>query len=85
MNKKTETTLHHRTFSLLPLQEVLSAAEIITPSRPVKPSRDADEMLAMKLIERIKHPQAVSFLGVQIEPPQPLTSHPVFEMEGTHA
>lgn len=84
MTRLTHSTLHIRTLNLLPLQSALSAAERETPARPPCSPRDTDELLALRLIEKIRHPMPVSFKGVQIEPSQPLRET-ILELASAHA
>lgn len=70
--------------SLFPLRMVLFTAELETPTQPPHTPRDPDELLAVKLIERIRHPQQVSLAGLEIEPPQPIRSEAVFEPVNVH-
>jgi len=81
--KKLTHRLSHP--SLFPLRMVLFAAELETPTQPPRTTRGPDELLAMKLIERIKHLQSVSFAGVQIEPAQPIRSESNCELVSVHA
>jgi hypothetical protein len=71
--------------SLFPLRMILFTAELETPARPPHAPRDADELLAIALIERIRRPQSVSFASVQIEPAQPVRSESNFELVSVHA
>jgi hypothetical protein len=83
MTNSTQTTLPS-TFDLLPLRMTLIAAESATPARPALPSRDTNELLALQLIEKIKHPEPMTFSGLQIESPQPLHSERFVEMAESH-
>lgn len=78
---------HSRNFNLFQLRLALIAAEKDAPARPPKASRNADELLAQALIERIKQTprQPLSFLGLQIESPQPLIHESILEMDVVHA
>lgn len=70
--------------SLFPLRMILCAAELETPTQPPHPPRDADELMALKLIERIKRPRQASFTSEQIESAQPVRSESKFEMVSAH-
>lgn len=63
---------------------ILFTAELETPTQPPHTPRDADELMALKLIERIKRPQPVFYTGVPIEPAQPIRSESKFEMVNAH-
>lgn len=69
--------------SLFPLRMILFTAELETPTQPHTP-HDADELLALKLIERIKRPQQVVSTSVPFEPAQPIRSESKFEMVSAH-
>ena len=69
--------------SLIPLQAALTAAHELTPFRAPRPLLDQDEVLAARLIENIRHPEPVSCLEMQIEPPQPSQRGMILEMAGT--
>ena len=81
----TKHTLHSDALSLLPLRMAPIAAEKESPARPPRQPRDPNEQLALQLIERIKHPRQISFMGLKIESPQPLFAEQFPEMAGTHA
>jgi hypothetical protein len=82
MDQHRKRTPHARTLSLIPLESALIAAERLTPSRAPRPDMDPNEMLAAQLIERIKHPQPVSFPGLRIESPRPLVPTMILETAG---
>lgn len=71
--------------SLFPLRMVLFTAELETPTQPPHMPCDPDELLAMKLIERIRHPQQGSPARLPIEPRQPLHSESILELANVHA
>lgn len=70
---------------LLPLGSALIAAEKSTPSRAPGELLDPDEVLAVRLIENIKHPQPVLFPCMQVEPPQPFRRAAILETAGRDA
>lgn len=70
--------------SLFPLRMILFTAELETPTQPPHKPRGADELLALKLIERIKRPQQVFCTSMPIEPAQPIRSESKFEMVSAH-
>lgn len=81
----TRQTLQFRTLDLLPLRKALLAAGRGVPSRI--PSWNADEQLALDLIEKMKSTSdaANPFAGLAIEPPQPPSRVGIPEMAGSHA
>lgn len=89
MNKQTlhfDTAQRKRSHpSLFPLRTALIAAESAVPARPPHSTRDPNELLALRLIEKIKHPEPMAFTGLQIESPQPLYSESILEMAVSNA
>ncbi|HUG34938.1 MAG TPA: hypothetical protein VMJ90_09225 [Anaerolineales bacterium] len=83
MDRQTRRTPHSQALNLLPLASALIAAEKSTPPRAPRPSLDPDEALAARLIENIKHPQAVLFPEMRIEPPRPFHRKLLHEMAGS--
>ena len=64
----------------------LIAAESATPARPTRlPARDANELLALQLIQKIKHPAPIMFAELQVESPQPVAHDVFLEMVNSHA
>jgi hypothetical protein len=68
---------------LLPLGSALIAAEKLTPSRAARAILDPDEVLALRLIEGIRHPQPVLFPSMRVESPQPFYREVLHEMAGS--
>ena len=68
MNKQLLQRSHP---SLFPLRLTLLIAELETPAQPPRLPYDRDELLALKLIEKIRYPEPDSFMGLRIESPQP--------------
>ncbi|MCC6300951.1 MAG: hypothetical protein IT314_16815 [Anaerolineales bacterium] len=89
MNKHTlrfDTLQHGRSHpSLFPLRMILFSAELETPTQPPYTPRDADETLALALIERIKRPQSISFSNLQVEAPQALRSDSILDLVSADA
>lgn len=81
----TRQTLQLRTLDLLPLRKVLLTAGRGVPSRV--PSWNADEQLAVELIEKMKSMPVLAnpFAGLVVEPPQLLSRVGIPEMAGSHA
>ncbi len=71
--------------SLFPLRMVLFAAERETPTQPPRKPRDPDEMLAVRLIDRIKKCRQVSPAAFPVEPLQADRSAPILELADAHA
>lgn len=86
MNRSTPGSLFSKGAhpSLFPLRMVLFTAELETPTQPSRTSHDTDELLAIKLIERIKHPRSLTFKGKTIEPVKPIRTDSNVEMVGAH-
>ena len=84
MNKDTLRSSHPSLFSL---RMLLFTAELETPAQPPRLPRDPDELLAMRLIEQIKHPAKPElFMGAWIESPQPFRHEAVsVELASVHA
>jgi hypothetical protein len=70
---------------LFPLGSALIAAEKLTPPRAPRAILDSDEILAVRLIEGIRHPQPVMFPSMRVESPQPFPREAILEMAGRHA
>ena len=83
MDRQTRRTPHTQTLNLLPLASTLIAAEESTPSRAPRPALDPDEVLALRLIENIKHPQPVRFPEMRIEPTRAIHREVLHEMAGS--
>lgn len=83
MKKDTLRSSHP---SLFPLRMVLFTAGLETPAQPPRLPYNRDELLALQLIEKIKSPDADSFVGMRIESPQPFryVALPV-ELASVHA
>ncbi|HMR99558.1 MAG TPA: hypothetical protein PKK96_12125 [Anaerolineales bacterium] len=81
----TRQTLQLRTLDLFPLRKVLLAAGRGVPSRV--PSWNADEQLAVELIEKMKSMPALAnpFAGLAVESPRPRSRAAIPEMAGSHA
>ena len=81
----TRQTLQLRTLDLFPLRKVLLAAGRGVPSRV--PAWNADEQLAVELIEKMKSLPALAspLAGLAVESPQPFSRVAIPELAGSHA